>query len=120
MKNLIRKRDFLAAGVGLGVGLSSGAAFAQAAKPSAGVDDLGRNAATAGPRRQVPKRMAKTTKLFLTPPGWPNAITVDPAKGFWIQEQRHDNKQEAAWLLDWNGKLLHTVMTDSKDTSGMA
>jgi hypothetical protein len=65
--------------------------------------------------------MASTTKLFLTPPGWPNAIDVDhdQKRGFWVQEQRHDNKQEAAWLLDWNGKLLHTVMTNSKDTSGM-
>ena len=29
------------------------------------------------------------------------------------------NKPEAAWLIDWNGKLLHTVMTHCKDTSGM-
>ena len=65
--------------------------------------------------------MAKTTKLFLTPPGWPNAIDIDrdQNRGFWVQEQRHDNKPEAAWLIDWNGKLLHTVITNSKDTSGM-
>ena len=65
--------------------------------------------------------MAKTTKLFLTPPGWPNAIDIDhdQKRGFWVQEQRHDNKPEAAWLIDWNGKLLHTVMTNCKDTSGM-
>jgi hypothetical protein len=59
--------------------------------------------------------------MFLTPPGWPNAIDIDhdQKRGFWVQEQRHDNKPEAAWLVDWNGKLLHTVMTNCKDTSGM-
>ena len=73
----------------------------------------------AGP--QIPKRQAKTTKLFLSPPGWPNAIDIDhdQQRGFWVAEQRHDNKPEAHWLLDWNGKLLHTVMTNCKDTSGM-
>ena len=28
--------------------------------------------------------------------------------------------REAAWLVDWNGKLLKTVMTQSRNTSGMA
>src|ERR1700748_2784569 len=71
-------------------------------------------------RPQVVQRQAKTTKLFLTPPGYPNAIAIDPqGRGFWVQEQRKDSKQEAAWLLDWNGKLLHTVLTNSTDTSGM-
>ncbi len=28
--------------------------------------------------------------------------------------------REAAWLVDWNGKLLKTVMTNSRNTSGMA
>jgi hypothetical protein len=28
--------------------------------------------------------------------------------------------QEAAWLFDWNGKKLKTVMTDSSNTSGLA
>ncbi|HXB52255.1 MAG TPA: hypothetical protein VNU69_05780, partial [Rhizomicrobium sp.] len=27
---------------------------------------------------------------------------------------------EAAWLVDWNGKLLKTVLTNSRNTSGMA
>ena len=27
---------------------------------------------------------------------------------------------EAAWLVDWNGKLLKTVLTHSRNTSGMA
>jgi hypothetical protein len=115
MVHLLGKREFLAAGISLG----AQAALAQA-MPKKGVDDLGRSATAPAPRHDIPRRKAKTTKLFLTPPGWPNAITVDPARGFWVQEQRHDNKPEAAWLLDWNGKLLHTVVTACKDTSGMA
>jgi alcohol dehydrogenase (cytochrome c) len=55
-------------------------------------------------------REAKTTKRFLSPLGWPNAITVDSERGFWVQEQRHDNKQEAAWLLDWNSKLAIAII----------
>ncbi len=38
---------------------------------------------------------------------------------FWVAEQRHDGAQEAVWLLDWNGKVLHKLMTNAKDTSGM-
>jgi hypothetical protein len=113
MGPLIAKREFLVGGLGLGLslGLAGGAALAQ--------DDLGRTGESA-PAALPPLRKARTTKLFLSPPGWPNAITADPERGFWVQEQRHDNKQEAAWLLDPNGKLLKTVMTNCKDTSGMA
>jgi hypothetical protein len=112
------KRQFLATGLGLGLGGVS-AALAQAGRP-AGVDDLGRGPQTSEPKKPIPTRKAKTTKLFLTPPGWPNAIAVDPAKGFWVQEQRHDGNREKAWLLDWNGKLLNTVVTNCQNTSGMA
>jgi hypothetical protein len=113
MGPLIAKREFLARGLGLGLslGVAGGSALAQ--------DDLGRTGESA-PAALPPLRKARTTKLFLSPPGWPNAITADPERGFWVQEQRHDNKQEAAWLLDPNGKLLKTVMTNCKDTSGMA
>ena len=86
-----------------------------------GVDDLGRSGATPPPRKEIPVRKAKTTKLWLTPPSWPNAIATDPeGRGFWVAEQRHDGAQEAAWLLDWNGKVLHKLLTNAKDTSGMA
>jgi hypothetical protein len=51
--------------------------------------------------------------------GWPNALAIAP-EGLWIGEQRHDGKTEAAWLMDWSGKLLKTVTTQSKDTSGIA
>ncbi len=115
MEPLIGKRQLLAAGMGFGFSMAVKAAFAQA-KPG---DDLGRMGEEAS--APLPQsREAKTTKLFLSPPGWPNAITVDPERGFWVQEQRHDNQQEAAWLLDWNGKLVRTVMTNCKNTSGMA
>jgi hypothetical protein len=125
MSNLIGRRELFAAGLGLGASLAAGSALAQstpAVPREAGTDALGRRLGrTSGGARPLPKRMAKTTQLFLSPPGWPNAIDVDHDKqrGFWVQEQRHDNKPEAAWLLDWNGKLLHTVMTHCKDTSGM-
>ena len=62
----------------------------------------------------VPVRKAKTTTLFKSPEGYPNAIAVMP-EGLWIGEQKTDN----AYLVDWNGKLLKTVKTESKNTSGM-
>jgi hypothetical protein len=110
------KRKFLAAGLGLGFGTS--AALAQGSTAT-GVDELGRGPQVREARPAIPVRKAKTTKLFLTPPGWPNAIAVDPANGFWVQEQRHDGNREKAWLLDWNGKLLNTVTTNCQNTSGM-
>ena len=36
-------------------------------------------------------------------------------EGLWIGEQKTDN----AHLVDWSGKLLKTVKTESKNTSGM-
>ena len=124
MTNLLGRRDFLAAGVGLGMELAAIAALAQTelAPRAHGTDALGRTGGSAdhGRGRRIPKQMAKTTKLFMTPPCWPNAIASDPlGRGFWVQEQRHDNQRETAWLLDLNGKVLHTVATNSKDTSGM-
>src|SRR6201996_724749 len=84
-------------------------------------DELGRTLASMKPKA-VPRRKAKTTKLFLTPPSWPNAITADPqGRGFWVQQQRHDSGPETAWLLDFkSGKVLHSVVTECVDCSGMA
>jgi len=62
----------------------------------------------------VPVRKVKTTPLFKSPEGYPNAIAVAP-EGLWIAEQKTDN----AHLVDWNGKVLKTVRTESKNTSGM-
>ena len=117
------KREFLAASVGMGLGLAKAQTlFAQ-------------QAAAAAPRtdgKKVPSRMAKTTKLFKSPPGYPNGISVAP-DGLWIAEQKVAGQQavsykvpepktlsEEAWLTDWNGKLLKTVTTPSRNTSGLA
>ena len=124
MTHLVRRRELLGAGIGLFSSLGARTVFGQAgqAKRDTGTDALGRRIGGPAPApRQVPKRVAKTTKLFLTPPGWPNAIDIDhdQQRGFWVQEQRHDRKPEASWLVDWKGKLLHTVVTHCEDTSGM-
>jgi hypothetical protein len=107
------KREFMLAGLGAGLALGGQRALAQRGS-------------------SVPRRVAKTTKLFKSPPGFPNAIDVTP-EGLWIAEQKMAGEQakqygvpepkdlaEAAWLVDWNGKVLKTVMTPSRNTSGMA
>jgi hypothetical protein len=110
------KREFLTAGIGTGLVLAGeAAAFSQqqgSPRPSS--------------------RRAKTTKLFKSPPGFPNAIAVT-SEGLWIGEQKLSGAQaaayqlpepktltEEAWLVDWNGRLLKTVTTSSRNTSGMA
>jgi streptogramin lyase len=90
-----RRREFLGT---LGVGLL-------------GTRLAGAQGASAPP---IPVRKAKTTTLFKSPEGYPNAIAVAP-DGLWIAEQKSDN----AHLVDWSGKLLKTVKTESKNTSGM-
>src|ERR1700727_839082 len=84
-----------------------------------------------GNREPIPRKTATTRNLFKAPPGLPNAIAVVP-EGLWIAEQKMSGplaKQynmpepsdlhEAAWLVDWNGKVLKTIMTASRNTSGM-
>ena len=121
MKNM-SKREFLAASIGAGVGLG-------------GVRKVLAQEGSAVPAREnhkVPSRMVKTTKLFKSPPGFPNGIAVTP-EGLWIAEQKLSGAQaaayhttepkdlsESAWLVDWNGKLLKTIKTPSRNTSGMA
>jgi hypothetical protein len=109
------KREFLKAGVGTGLALAEATAgFSQDSE------------------RRVQSRRAKTTKLFKSPPGFPNGVAVT-AEGLWIAEQKlsgaqaaayrlpePENLMEAAWLVDRNGKLLKTVTTPSRNTSGMA
>lgn len=108
------KREFLAAGLGAGLALS------------------GVRSATAQKSDKAPVRKAKTKKLFKSPKGFPNAISATP-EGLWIGEQKLSGRaaksynlpepeslEEAAWLVDWNGKLLRTVETPSRNTSGMA
>lgn len=85
--------------------------------------------------RTRPKGLAKTTKLFKSPGMYPNALAVmtDAPGGLWIGQQKITasnaktynlpvlpDPDEAAWLVDWNGKLVKTVMTPARNTSGMA
>jgi hypothetical protein len=88
---------------------------------------------TYGPQKpDIPHGMVKTTRLFKSPPGFANALAIAP-EGLWIGQQKLSGRaaqqyhlpdppdlHEAAWLVDWNGKLLKTVTTNSRNTSGMA
>src|SRR5262245_62717749 len=111
MTNRIGRRELLTAGLGLCATLGGGTGLAQTAQAppprEPGTDALGRRIG-APPRERNPlaRRKAKTARLFLSPPGYPNAIDIDRdrKRGFWVHEQRHDNKPEACWLLDWKGK----------------
>lgn len=126
MKNVMTKREFLAASVGVSLGARP--AFAQQASSAS----LGIGAGPSAGNRQRPSRMAKTTKLFKSPAGFPNALAVAP-EGLWIGEQKLSGAQavayhlpepkdltEEAWMVDWDGRLLKTVKTPSRNTSGMA
>jgi hypothetical protein len=116
----MRKRDFLAAGLGLGAGLAASAMLQPALGQQAPASGAG------GRGRSVPNLKATTTKLFKTPDTYPNALAIAP-EGLWIGQQKNAAMQqssgslsEAAWLVDWNGKLLKTLQTNSRNTSGMA
>ena len=65
--------------------------------------------AQGGGQPDVPVRKVKTTALFKSPEEYPNAIAVAP-DGLSIAEQKTDN----AHLVDWNGKVLKTLKTESK------
>jgi len=108
----IRKRDLLAAGLGVGVGLAGlRTAAAQTVVPAP------------PPAPGVPQRRVRTTTLYKSPEGFPNGLAGSP-EGLWIGEQKGPDavdKSEKAMLVDWKtGKLLRTVVTQSRNTSGMA
>ena len=63
----------------------------------------------------VPSRAAKVVKLFRSPDEHPNGLET-AAEGFWIGEQTSDR----AHLVDWQGRLLRSVETESSNTSGIA
>src|SRR4051812_33378668 len=110
---LLNKRSFLAGGIALGAWTPMTALAQRAREP-------------------VPHRTATTRPLFKAPAGsLPNAVAVVP-EGVWIAEQKMSGPlakqynmpepadlREAAWLVDWNGKVLKTIMTESRNTSGM-
>ena len=92
---------------------------------------LARPALAQGNRQPIPRASATTRNLFKAPTGLPNAVAVVP-EGLWIGEQKMSGPlakqynmpepsdlREAAWLVDWNGKILKTIMTASRNTSGM-
>src|SRR3984957_9648565 len=110
----MKRRDFLASGLCLSANL----ALAQTQQHL--------HAAPPPAKRELPHRKVKTKPLFKAPPGYPNAVAIAP-EGLWVAEQKAQNygkdakrSPEACWLLDWNGKLLKTVLTESCNTSGMA
>ena len=86
------KREFLTSGIGAGFALSKGTtAFSlQSSVPPR--RDVGQS------KRPVPSRMAKTTKLFKSPQGFPNAIVVT-SEGLWIGEQKMSGAEAAAYHL---------------------
>ena len=115
----LRKRDFLAAmgATGVGIGLARAQGYPK-----------GKNLGAVAPKakKDVPHRKVTTKNLFKVPDAYPNGIAVVP-EGVWVGEQKAQgygqsgkHVKEAAWLFDWNGKKLKTVLTDSSNTSGLA
>jgi hypothetical protein len=115
MEAMMTKREFLAGAMGGLVLERWGELFAQA-----------------GGGQKVTKRRARTKKLFKAPPGYPNGLAATK-EGLWVAEQKLSGMQataygmpeprsltEEAWLMDWNGKVVKTVSTPSRNTSGMA
>jgi hypothetical protein len=109
----LSRRNMIGASLGMGL-LGARSNFAQQ-PPAEGAGGHPQPAMARPPTPPVPTRAGKITKLFKTPEGHPNALSVAP-EGWWVGEQLSDN----ACLLDSSGKLLKTVKTDSKNTSGMA
>src|SRR5947209_5015375 len=113
----MKRRDFLAAGLGLNVASVVTLAQQGGATPDrAGGDARG----AGGGRSSVPTRSAKTTRMFKSPGLYPNALAVmtDTPGGLWIGQQKvtaqnavtynlplDPDRDETAWLVDWNGKL---------------
>lgn len=114
----MRKREFLAGALGLGLG---GIASAQT-KDTPAQRDAARLARETRKVADVPHHRLRTTDLFLSPEGYPNAIDAT-AQGLWIGEQRTEEGigvSNDAYLVDWKGKIVRKVPTASRNTSGMA
>src|SRR5262245_47834178 len=133
----MKRREFLAAGLALNV-CSAANGLPQARRATANGVDRGAPALLVGRGTAPidgPTRRAKTTRMFKSPEMYPNALAVmtDAPGGLWIGQQKvtpqnaptyqlplDPNRDELAWLVDWNGKVLKTVNTHSRNTSGMA
>jgi streptogramin lyase len=122
----MKRRDFFAAGA-----LTISSAAAALAQQGSGAAP----ARAGGGRGSIPRKTAKTTRMFKSPGMYPNALAVmtDAPGGLWIGQQKITaansktynlpvlpDPDEAAWLVDWNGKLIKTVMTPARNTYGMA
>lgn len=103
--------------IGSGLGLSLlGARSAVSQHPQSGeAGSSGRPVGAVNRDARVPVRSGKISKLFKSPEGYPNALAV-ASEGWWIAEQKSNN----ACLVDRNGRLLKTVKTGAKNTSGIA
>ena len=126
----IKRREFLATGLALNLGAAASVLAQGGAAPARQGGGGG-----GGGRGNVVRRTAKTTRMFKSPGMYPNALAVmtDAPGGLWIGQQKitasnadtyklpiEKDPDEAAWLVDWNGKLVKTVMTHARNTSGMA
>jgi streptogramin lyase len=112
------KRQFLTSVLGLGLAGIAAPVMAQTAAER----DAARIARETRGAPVVPTRMVRTTDLFSSPEGYPNAIHAQP-EGLWIGEQRTVEGigvSNDAYLVDWSGKVLRKVKTESINTSGMA
>ncbi len=126
----MKRREFLTTSVALGLGSAAVVLADQEGRAPASPPQSG------GRTPSVPRKIAKTTPMFKSPGMYPNALAVmtDAPGGLWIGQQKanpSNAKQygvplddtgldEAAWLVDWNGKLLKTVTTHARNTSGLA
>ena len=72
-------------------------------------------AARAYGAKDAPTRVAKVVKLFKSPDLHPNGLET-VKEGFWIGEQTTDR----AHLVDFHGKSIRSVDTESSNTSGIA
>ena len=79
--------EFLTASIGSGLALVKvSGAFAQQASLAT------RKESQPGGNRRVATRMAKTTKLFKSPAGFPNGLAVT-SEGLWIGEQKMSGRK---------------------------
>lgn len=104
----LTKREVLGAGLSLSLA---------ALLPSAGRAAQGTAAPAAATSRQ-----ARTVPVFTCPEGFPNGLSASP-QGLWIAEQKRadgPSTGEKAMLVDWSGRLLRTVVTPARNTSGIA
>lgn len=104
----LTKREALCAGLSLSL-----AALA----PGVGRAAQGTAAPAAGPSRR-----ARTVPAFTCPEGFPNGLAA-AEEGLWIAEQKRADGPatgEKAMLVDWSGRLLRTLVTPARNTSGIA